>query len=271
MDLLGAILGGWWGATEIGWLLAGVGVEAAVLRLLPEQERLDVVAQALVAQGGVLVAAVMWAQLAADEAAHYATSPRYGHACEIETSVGMAVAPQTVRPERIGPPGTAPGTARVTPVTPPRDPLGPEPLEPAVDRAGAAEEHGLDGVPGVALAQQEDDVGAEAEFRVGVLAVDRQQIAALLAEVSIGDQLAGRVVLQALIGRMVRMAQRDPRSSVDDYLALLWCVINNYPLQRRPVRIAANSSLACSTALSSVSPVRMSTPAAPTRCAATMS
>jgi hypothetical protein len=68
-------------------------------------------------------------------------------------------------------------------------------------------------------------------------------LAALLAEVSIGDQLAGRVVLQALMGRMVRMAQRDPRSSVDDYLALLWCVINNYPLQRRPVRIAANLSL----------------------------
>ncbi|HKN45254.1 MAG TPA: hypothetical protein VJW23_15185 [Propionibacteriaceae bacterium] len=68
-------------------------------------------------------------------------------------------------------------------------------------------------------------------------------LAALLAEASIGDQLAGRVVLQALIGRMVRMAQRDPRSSVDDYLGFLWCVINNYPLQRRPVRIAANLSL----------------------------
>ena len=68
-------------------------------------------------------------------------------------------------------------------------------------------------------------------------------LAALLAEVSSGDQVAGRVVLQALVGRMVRMAQRDPRSSVDDYLALLWCVINNYPLQRRPVRIAANLSL----------------------------
>jgi hypothetical protein len=67
--------------------------------------------------------------------------------------------------------------------------------------------------------------------------------AALLAEVSIGDQVAGRVVLQALLGRMVRMAQRDPRSSVDDYLALLWYVINNYPLQRRPARIAANLSL----------------------------
>jgi hypothetical protein len=68
-------------------------------------------------------------------------------------------------------------------------------------------------------------------------------LAALLTEVSTGDQLAGRVVLQALLGRMIRMAQRDPRSSLDDYLARLWCVINSYPLGRRPVRIAANLSL----------------------------
>jgi hypothetical protein len=68
-------------------------------------------------------------------------------------------------------------------------------------------------------------------------------LVALLTEVSVGDQLAGRVVLQALIGRMVRMAQRDPRASIDDYLAHLWCVIENYPLQRRPVRVAANLSM----------------------------
>jgi hypothetical protein len=68
-------------------------------------------------------------------------------------------------------------------------------------------------------------------------------LGALLTELSSGNQLAARVVLQALIGRMVRMAQRDPRSSVEHYLAALWCVINNYPLSRRPVRIAANLSL----------------------------
>ena len=68
-------------------------------------------------------------------------------------------------------------------------------------------------------------------------------LAALLNEVSAGDQLAARVVLQALIGRMVRMALRDTRAGVDDYLAALWCVINNYPLSRRPMRIAANLSM----------------------------
>jgi DNA-directed RNA polymerase specialized sigma24 family protein len=68
-------------------------------------------------------------------------------------------------------------------------------------------------------------------------------LAALLTEVALGDQLAGRVVLQALIGRMVRMAQRDPRASIDDYLARLWSAIGSYPLERRPARIAANLSM----------------------------
>jgi DNA-directed RNA polymerase specialized sigma24 family protein len=68
-------------------------------------------------------------------------------------------------------------------------------------------------------------------------------LAALLTEVSLGDQVAGRVVLQGLIGRMVRMAQRDPRATIDDYLARLWCAIGSYPLERRPARIAANLSM----------------------------
>jgi len=72
----------------------------------------------------------------------------------------------------------------------PGDALVMEPLEPAVDRAGATEEHGLDGVPGVALAQQQDDVGAEAEFWVGVLAVEGQQFVALLG--GQGEHLGSR-------------------------------------------------------------------------------
>src|SRR4029453_855267 len=67
---------------------------------------------------------------------------------------------------------------------------------------------------------------------------------ALLTEVSRDDDhLAARVVLQTLVGRMVRMAQRDPRGSTEDYLAAMWCVINSYPLSRRPARIAATLSL----------------------------
>lgn len=53
---------------------------------------------------GMLVASFMWATLAADAAAEAASSPAYGHACEVETSVVMAVAPDRVRPDRFGPP-----------------------------------------------------------------------------------------------------------------------------------------------------------------------
>jgi creatinine amidohydrolase len=50
---------------------------------------------------GVLVASVMWSQIAADEIAQRAQSPRYGHACEIETSMAMVLAPDSVHAERI--------------------------------------------------------------------------------------------------------------------------------------------------------------------------
>lgn len=66
---------------------------------------------------------------------------------------------------------------------------------------------------------------------------------ALLTEASKGDQLAARVVLQAMLGRMVRMALRDSKASIDDYLSALWCQIQNYPLASRPERIAANLSM----------------------------
>ena len=66
---------------------------------------------------------------------------------------------------------------------------------------------------------------------------------ALLTEVSNGDELAGRVVLQAMIGRMVRMAIRDPKASIDEYISALWCQIQNYPLASRPDRVAANLSM----------------------------
>jgi DNA-directed RNA polymerase specialized sigma24 family protein len=68
-------------------------------------------------------------------------------------------------------------------------------------------------------------------------------LGALLTEVSTGDQLAARVVLQAMLGRMVRMALRDPGAGVDDYVSALWCRIRSYPLAARPTRIAANLSM----------------------------
>ncbi len=68
-------------------------------------------------------------------------------------------------------------------------------------------------------------------------------LSALLAEVATGDRLAGRVVLHLMIGRMVAMATRDPRGTVDDYLSALCCRIYSYDLEARPRAIAANLSL----------------------------
>jgi creatinine amidohydrolase len=53
---------------------------------------------------GVLLAGLMWAQLAADVIADRVTSERYGHACEVETAVAMILAPDSLHAERIGEP-----------------------------------------------------------------------------------------------------------------------------------------------------------------------
>jgi creatinine amidohydrolase len=50
---------------------------------------------------GMVVGSVMWSQLAADAIAERVNSPRYGHACEVETSVALALAPECVFEDRI--------------------------------------------------------------------------------------------------------------------------------------------------------------------------
>lgn len=68
-------------------------------------------------------------------------------------------------------------------------------------------------------------------------------LGALLAECAHGDQLAGRVVLQAMLGKIVRMAARDAVAGVDDYVSAMWVRIRTYPLATRPIKIAANLAL----------------------------
>lgn len=66
-------------------------------------------------------------------------------------------------------------------------------------------------------------------------------LGALLQETADGCVVAGRVVLQALLPKMITMAGRDGEPGVlDDYLSALWLRIIDYPLDRRPQRIAAN-------------------------------
>lgn len=58
-----------------------------------------------------------------------------------------------------------------------------------------------------------------------------------------GDSLAGRVVVQAMLPKMILMARRDAEHDLGAYLAALWERVQTYPLQRRPQRVAANLAL----------------------------
>lgn len=58
-----------------------------------------------------------------------------------------------------------------------------------------------------------------------------------------GDHLAGRIVLQTMLGKIVVMAAPDRQHAVEDYVGQLWARIDSYPLARRPRRIAANLAL----------------------------
>lgn len=84
-----------------------------------------------------LVAGIMWAQLASDAIAERTSSTRYGHACEIETSVALVLAPQSIRADRIS-------ESRLTPSS---EPLA-EPPSPRVDRVFWFEEWTEDGALG---------------------------------------------------------------------------------------------------------------------------
>jgi creatinine amidohydrolase len=95
---------------------------------------------------GSLVASLMWAQLGSDEIASRVTSPIYGHACEVETSVAMELAPHVVYEDRI----TAPvGRTAVDPLT---DPPGAR-----VDQAILMDEWTEDGALGDPRLADRDD------------------------------------------------------------------------------------------------------------------
>lgn len=68
-------------------------------------------------------------------------------------------------------------------------------------------------------------------------------LGALLQESAAGSLLAGRTVLQAMLGKIVLMAQHDPIVSTYACVAAMWERIRTYPLDRRPVHIAGNLAL----------------------------
>jgi creatinine amidohydrolase len=80
-----------WGVRRV-LVVNGHGGNIDALRLVSRTARRDPES---------MVAAVMWAQLAADEIAAAVRSASYGHACEVETSVVMALSPDRVLYDRI--------------------------------------------------------------------------------------------------------------------------------------------------------------------------
>ena len=62
---------------------------------------LNVVSMKLRRELNVMVAVMFYMQLAADVIKAGAKTTLYGHACEVETSVGLYLAPQAVKPERV--------------------------------------------------------------------------------------------------------------------------------------------------------------------------
>ncbi|MGH2751011.1 MAG: creatininase family protein [Actinomycetota bacterium] len=88
----------------------GHGGNTEALRLAARKARRD---------AGMIVGTVMWSQVAADTIAQHTKSSRYGHACEVETSVALILAPRCVFADRIEAP----------------QPVGPD--EPLTDPPGA--------------------------------------------------------------------------------------------------------------------------------------
>lgn len=68
-------------------------------------------------------------------------------------------------------------------------------------------------------------------------------LGALLAAATAGDQLAGRVIVQAMLGKLVRLTASDPEGDLGDHLLALWEVLCAYPLAARPTSVAANLAL----------------------------
>ena len=91
-----------------------------------------------------------------------------------------------------------------------------------------------------------------ADVEAGTAAADRatadEILLALLELAADGEQLAGRTVLQLMLGKAVRIAASHTGRADRDLLeqlavAALWDVIATYPITRRRVKVAANLSM----------------------------
>lgn len=78
-------------------------------------------------------------------------------------------------------------------------------------------------------------------------------LAALLRLGSVGQPLAHRVVLQTMLGMVVRLCAGRP-ALLPEAISELWLAIVDYPLERRPRAIAANLAWTVRRSLRTVAP-----------------
>jgi len=65
-----------------------------------------------------------------------------------------------------------------------------------------------------------------------------------------GEQLAGRVVVQAMLPSLWAISQRDPAHDFADYVGAAWIRVKTFPVDRRPHAVLTNLSLDCLKTLS---------------------
>ncbi|WP_158602974.1 hypothetical protein, partial [Jiangella rhizosphaerae] len=130
-----------------------------------------------------------------------------------------------------------------------------------------------------ALAGCRDLADVEATVTAAATGTSRGADAALLALLRLahdGDALAGRTVLQLMLGKAIRIAAghagRDSRESLEHAaVAALWTVIATYPTERRPAKVAANIAMDTLGAVSrELAHRRTETPAEPDTLAAVL-
>lgn len=91
-------------------------------------------------------------------------------------------------------------------------------------------------------------------------------LARLIAATQAGDELAGRCVVQAVLGRLSAIAARDGRVGLDELVGAVWLRVRSYPLDRRPRAIATNLVLdARKDVLREVRPLALGEPVQPRR------
>jgi len=74
---------------------------------------------------------------------------------------------------------------------------------------------------------------------------DDATVCGLIRLTQMGDQLAGRIVIQALLPKLRAVSRRDPRHGVEDYVNVAWTRLMTYPLDVRARAVVVNIALDC--------------------------